>query len=129
MSVALISSTNVRNKTHRPTPVAERYGMLKVLMHIPRQGWLCKCDCGNEKFIDGNHLRNFKYLSCGCTSRRRQAEALKLTLKKKKEVKKVAPKQVRRYRTGTPCWVCRNKIGEVAEAAVVLCKICERGCI
>jgi len=28
--------------------------------------WLCKCDCGNEKNIDGRHLRNGNTKSCGC---------------------------------------------------------------
>lgn len=28
--------------------------------------WLCKCDCGTEKVMDGRHLRNKKSKSCGC---------------------------------------------------------------
>lgn len=28
--------------------------------------WLCKCDCGKEKYIRGDHLRKRRTLSCGC---------------------------------------------------------------
>lgn len=28
--------------------------------------WLCICDCGNKKIIQGHHLRGGKSLSCGC---------------------------------------------------------------
>lgn len=28
--------------------------------------WLCKCDCGTEKIIEGNHLRSGHTKSCGC---------------------------------------------------------------
>lgn len=124
---AVLSATNVKNRTHRPAPVAERYGMLKVLMFIPKKGWLCKCDCGKDKYVEGNHLRNFKYMSCGCDSRKRQSATLKATLLKQKKTIKVIPKPIKRVLTGTPCWVCRNKTGTTE--VVALCKICERGCI
>lgn len=28
--------------------------------------WLCKCDCGNEKEVASNHLKNGNIQSCGC---------------------------------------------------------------
>ena len=31
--------------------------------------WRCKCDCGNEKIIDGALLRNGTSVSCGCLKR------------------------------------------------------------
>jgi len=36
--------------------------------------WLCKCDCGNEKIIPGNKIRNGNNKACGCLSK----EGLKL---------------------------------------------------
>ena len=37
----------------------------------PKRGdalWLCKCRCGNEKILQGRHLRRNKSKSCGCWS-------------------------------------------------------------
>jgi len=31
--------------------------------------WLCKCDCGTEKTVVGNNLRQGKIVSCGCYQR------------------------------------------------------------
>lgn len=28
--------------------------------------WLCRCECGREKVVSGNHLRKGAVLSCGC---------------------------------------------------------------
>ncbi len=28
--------------------------------------WLCKCDCGNERIIQGSQIRNGSSKSCGC---------------------------------------------------------------
>ena len=123
---AVLSATNVKNKTHTPTPVALRYGMLSVIKHVSKKGWLCKCDCGNEKYVDGNHLRNFKYLSCGCDSKKRQARSLLTTLQVKKKAKVVtAVKPIKHATTGTPCWVCRNKTGTTE--VIALCKRCITG--
>ena len=48
-----------------------RFGKLLVVSPIPRTSpgrisWLCKCDCGNEKVIDGGSLRKGLTKSCGC---------------------------------------------------------------
>lgn len=31
--------------------------------------WLCKCQCGNEKEIRGDHIKSLKTQSCGCLER------------------------------------------------------------
>lgn len=122
---AVLNTTSVRNKTHRPAPVAERYGMLKVLLFVPKKGWLCKCDCGVEKFIEGNPLRSYRHLSCGCNSKARRPNPMRNTLRK--QIKKAKPRRTRHPAHGTRCWVCRNRTGTTE--AVALCKVCERGCI
>lgn len=48
-----------------------RFGRLVVLKRFgssPNGGarWLCKCDCGNEKVVDGVRLRDGETSSCGC---------------------------------------------------------------
>ena len=32
--------------------------------------WVCKCDCGNTKVINGNNLRQGKSTTCGCSLRK-----------------------------------------------------------
>lgn len=52
-------------------PVADRYGRLAVVAEAPG-GWLCRCDCGADKIVTGNHLRSGAVSSCGCLHRELQ---------------------------------------------------------
>lgn len=49
------------------------YGRLHVLKEAGRQGsfvtWKCKCDCGSEVIVSGNHLRSGHTKSCGCLAK------------------------------------------------------------
>lgn len=63
-------------KTHcgcqnRKDMTGKRIGMLTVLSFagMGKHGtalWNCRCDCGNEKVVDGALLRNGMSASCGC---------------------------------------------------------------
>lgn len=48
-----------------------RFGKLVVIDKGPTKKshitWKCKCDCGEEKYIRGCHLRSGHTESCGCT--------------------------------------------------------------
>lgn len=51
--------------------IGRRYGRLIVESEVGRSGsgsirYLCKCDCGKEKEVDGTLLRNGQSKSCGC---------------------------------------------------------------
>ncbi len=50
-----------------------RFGRLVVVqfdrIHNKRRRWLCRCDCGAEKSIDGASLRSGNTKSCGCATR------------------------------------------------------------
>jgi hypothetical protein len=54
--------------------VGQRFGRLTVVELKPRPStslsrsyhYLCKCDCGAEKVVDGNSLRSANTQSCGC---------------------------------------------------------------
>lgn len=55
-----------------------RFGMLTVLGRAEnnRHGcavWNCRCDCGTEKKVSGNHLVTGNTASCGCAYRERKA--------------------------------------------------------
>ena len=49
----------------------KKYGKLTVikLHHIKNKRvcyWVCKCECGNYKIINGNSLKNGSIKACGC---------------------------------------------------------------
>ena len=52
----------------------QKFGRLTVLSEagIDKHGkvkWLCRCECGTQKAIDGTNLRRGVIVSCGCLSR------------------------------------------------------------
>lgn len=46
------------------------FGRLTVISRAENSGrkvrWICKCACGNETIVAGNHLRSGSTVSCGC---------------------------------------------------------------
>lgn len=49
----------------------QKFGRLTVLEKVETKvggfaRWLCRCDCGNLKEVDGIHLRRGEAVSCGC---------------------------------------------------------------
>lgn len=63
----------------------QRFERLEVLKRAPKPDgatstsafWLCKCDCGTEKIISGNVLKQGKAKSCGClASEKRDKDSL-----------------------------------------------------
>ena len=57
----------------------KRFGRLTVLnkRKVKKETvfWLCKCICGNKKWISLNHLPNGHTKSCGCLQREKAKEA------------------------------------------------------
>jgi hypothetical protein len=53
--------------------IGQRFGRLIVVDRYVYDGkqpkWLCRCDCGNDKVVFGNHLRSGITKSCGCLSK------------------------------------------------------------
>lgn len=56
---------------HRKSIIGKRFGKLEVIGYVPQKGkktyWLCKCDCGNIKEVDGDALVRGRVISCGCS--------------------------------------------------------------
>ena len=51
----------------------QRFGLLTVIERVELNDsgtglgkWRCLCECGNEKLVEGGHLRNGTVSSCGC---------------------------------------------------------------
>lgn len=57
-----------------------RYGFLTAIKYEGKSKWLCRCDCGEEKIIDGVSLRKGLTRSCGkCNLMRAQGPKNDLT--------------------------------------------------
>lgn len=54
----------------------QSFGRLTVLSVGERRGrkryWNCRCDCGTEKAVHGDHLKAGRSRSCGCLNRESQ---------------------------------------------------------
>lgn len=69
---------NCKLERRNPTLTGKIFGRLTVLKEVPRKNthrwWLCRCECGIEKEIDGTHLnlkrKKAPTMSCGCLGRK-----------------------------------------------------------
>lgn len=66
----------------RKDMVGQKFGRLEVKEYAGtnkdyQARWLCECECGTRKVIDGASLRSGKTLSCGCLGREHALEANK----------------------------------------------------
>lgn len=44
----------------------QRFARWLVLAYAGGRDWLCQCDCGNQRNVQANNLKQRKSLSCGC---------------------------------------------------------------
>lgn len=62
--------------------IGNRYGRLTVIRKCGssrgRARWLCQCDCGQQKEVDGNHLMSGATQSCGCLQKEKTIEYNKI---------------------------------------------------
>jgi len=59
----------------------KRYGRLTVIKQAGRakngnMRWLCRCDCGNSKVVDGYNLRSGQSESCGCLRKEKSKQSI-----------------------------------------------------
>ena len=55
----------------------KKYGRLTVIKYIGKSKWLCKCECGNEVVIRGDHLRGGDTTSCGCYQKEKASSRMR----------------------------------------------------
>lgn len=66
--------------------IGKKFGRLTVIKRVDdsvsKTGrrnacYLCRCDCGNSKVVQGRHLRDGSTVSCGCYARENKSEIAK----------------------------------------------------
>lgn len=107
----------------KPAPVDKRYGMLTVLRYDSPHGWRVRCDCGTEKYLNGNNLRSGTYNSCGCARYSRRRPSTRRRDPRAPVGINLHLIPLRHAKRGTRCWCCRNRTG--SREAVALCYICK----
>lgn len=61
-----MENKKIRNSKPKIDLTGQRFGRWIVLEYRKPGRWLCKCDCGNTKEVEGRNLRAGKTQSCGC---------------------------------------------------------------
>ena len=78
--------------------------------------YLCRCDCGTERYVLERSLRYSGSKSCGCLTRKRATEAIELKLKGKLFGDfEVLDKAEKKQRNGGTWWICKCSCGNVIE--------------
>ena len=71
----------------------QKFGRLTAIKYVGESKWLCKCECGGQKIVEGKNLRRGFTKSCGCLN----LEQIKNI--KRKEKWSIAKKKLKaRYR-------------------------------
>lgn len=55
----------------------QKFGRWTVIKYIGNSKWLCKCDCGNIKVVQGGSLKNGNTQSCGCLQKEKASFIMK----------------------------------------------------
>jgi hypothetical protein len=96
--------------------IGKRYGGLVVLERgytaAGRPGWLCQCDCGGTRVIDGFRLRNGDRKSCGCLHHRVGMNVIDETGKRYGKLTVLARAENAKH--GQVQWLCRCDCGNEA---------------
>lgn len=57
-----------KGQPHKIDISGNRYGRWVVIDRVKGSTWLCRCDCGTVKRVQGSSLKLGKTVSCGCYS-------------------------------------------------------------
>jgi hypothetical protein len=64
----------MQKRAYQRFSVGDRFGRLVIISHAADKA-LCKCDCGTEKLIGKDGMRDGRIVSCGCFHKERTSAA------------------------------------------------------
>jgi hypothetical protein len=96
----------------------KKFGRLTVLKRAKNDDsgntrWKCRCDCGNEKIIQGGCLKNGTQVSCGCFNREQTSESFENLIGQKFNKLTVLEKLDKRAKFGGVYWKCACDCGNI----------------
>lgn len=102
-----------------------RYGRLLVLEQAEKPNsnasgayWLCQCDCGNKKIIQGTALRTGHTISCGCYNLERNRMTKRKDIKGQRFGKLVALYPTEKTQNRHTIWKCQCDCGNLCEVSL-----------
>lgn len=98
----------------------QRFGKLVALYPTRLNGrfaWHCLCDCGNEKDVESNNLRNNKVQSCGCATATLIGNKVSKNLIGKVFGRLTVKEKTNKRQSGAIVWKCLCQCGNEIEVA------------
>ena len=96
----------------------QRFGRLTVIEKSDKKGdnvfWICRCDCGNIKTINGSSLRSGRTKSCGCYSKEITSKTTLKNLEGQRFGRLTVIKRADNRGKNT-YWLCKCDCGRVKE--------------
>lgn len=80
--------------------------------------WKCKCECGNEKSVNGGRLRNGGSKSCGCLSKESTAHRSAKNIVNQRFGRLVAKRSTDKRVNGKVVWLCLCDCGNEVEVPI-----------
>lgn len=77
--------------------------------------WLCKCECGNVKIVQGSNLTQGKTVSCGCLQKERTSERCAKNLIGQKFGRLIVIERVGSDKRGNVLWLCECECGNITK--------------
>ena len=105
-----------REKTNKAVNTGQKYGRWTVLdtfILTPRKErkWLCRCDCGTERYVLERSLLYGGSVSCGCLRKERALEANSPDLTGKQFGDLTVIQKVENTRHNSTQWLCKCSCG------------------
>ena len=66
-----------RNRKPKDDLAGKTFNKLLVIKYEKKKGWLCKCECGNIKYVSSNDLKRGHTTSCGCNLKNNKWSSIK----------------------------------------------------
>ena len=102
----------------------QRFGRLVVIGRAPQNNssdkkarWICKCDCGNIKEINGGSLRRGSTQSCGCLQKEKTSQTNQKDLSNQRFGRLIALYRIGTDNKGNAVWKCKCDCGNEVEVS------------